>query len=811
MDHQHRLFAPFQGLLSVLLAVTIALPGLFTPVQAAVPVQAPSAANRLPSPPNGPGAAFTDCAAQSEIPQAECLALVALYNGTDGPNWTNHTGWLSVDTPCTWYGITCAFGYVDSVNLNSNGLNGSLPGALGDLGSLRDLRLNNNNLSGSLPDRLGDLGSLTYLSITDNQLTGSIPPDLKDLGSLGTLFLQGNQLNGSIPPELGNLSNVTTLNLGGNQLSGSIPEQLGNLANLKSLQLQNNLLTGSIPASLGNLGNLEYLALQSNLLSGSIPAQLGSLGSLRQLYLFENNLNGGIPLELGNLTALRDLDLNNNQLSGSIPGQLGNLGSLTFLGLNRNQLTGSIPPQLGNLGSVSTLNLEDNHITGTLPSQLANLSNIYYLLLGGNRLSGSIPAALGDLVNLKILWLDFNQLEGEIPPDLTNLTSLTSLKLGYNRLTAVDASLLAFLAARSPDWSLTQTVPPTGLAGDPQAASVALSWTPIAYTGDGGYYEVSYATQPGGPFTVHGLTTDKLTSAYTIDGLSPNTPYYFRLRTYTPAHGVQQSELWSAYISELPVTTALICYTLTTSSSPSGTGAVTALPAANCSGGKYIDGTQVRLSAAPAAGYEFAGWSGDAIGSATPVTVTLDADKAITATFKVKITAVPPHYLQTFETGAFDTHWETETVAQGRVRFSRDYYQAGSYGLLLDDALDDATFSTAAAILHADLASNGWLRFWWRGFNLERHPKIGVFIRSQPSESWCQVMSFEGSPASFQEARINLLTAAQSCGMSLSNDFLIKFQFYGNEGLPTSGLALDDIELVDKLNQSIYLPVIRKQ
>jgi hypothetical protein len=37
--------------------------------------------------------AFT-CASVTELPQSECEALVALYNSTNGPNWTQMTiGW----------------------------------------------------------------------------------------------------------------------------------------------------------------------------------------------------------------------------------------------------------------------------------------------------------------------------------------------------------------------------------------------------------------------------------------------------------------------------------------------------------------------------------------------------------------------------------------------------------------------------------------------------------------------------------------------------------------------------------------------
>ena len=52
----------------------------------------------------------------------------------------------------------------------------------------------------------------------------------------------------------------------------------------------------------------------------------------------------------------------------------------------------------------------------------------------------------------------------------------------------------------------------------------------------------------------------------------------------------------------------------------------------------YEADSQVRLTAVPASGYVFTGWSGDARGSDNPLTVTMDNDKAITANF----TPLPP-------------------------------------------------------------------------------------------------------------------------------------------------------------------------
>src|SRR5262249_30099188 len=49
----------------------------------------------------------------------------------------------------------------------------------------------------------------------------------------------------------------------------------------------------------------------------------------------------------------------------------------------------------------------------------------------------------------------------------------------------------------------------------------------------------------------------------------------------------------------------------------------------------YTHGSTVALTATPATGWSFTGWSGDAAGSANPLTVTMDANKAITATFTI--------------------------------------------------------------------------------------------------------------------------------------------------------------------------------
>ena len=361
--------------------------------------------------------------------EPDTIALMALYNSTDGDNWTNNANWGSTLPLDDWYNVnTDADGRVTYLAFWDNNLRGPLPAELGHLDQLTQLPLQDNYLTGSIPD-LGRLTNLTLLRMWNNQLTGNIPRSLSNLTKLRTLELWDNQLTGPIP-DLSRLTDLTFLDLHGNQLSGRIPSMRG-LTKLEDIRLQENRLSGPIP-DLNGLTSLERLWLEENQLSGEIPASLDGLTSLLNLYLDQNKLTGEIPASLGNFTNLTQLFLGGNQLTGEIPASLRNLTTLRQLGLNGNQLTGGIPPWLGDLTELRYLYLSDNQLEGPIPD-LSGLTNLLDLYLWGNRLSGEIPDWLGNLTNLEYLFLDLNQLSGEIP-DLSRLTNLYYLYLNENQL-----------------------------------------------------------------------------------------------------------------------------------------------------------------------------------------------------------------------------------------------------------------------------------------------------------------------------------------------------------------------------------------
>lgn len=298
--------------------------------------------------PASAGAAAPDfnCADVTQIPLAECQALEALYTSAGGAQWYDKGGWITTNTPCSWYGVTCQAGRVSEIDLANNNLAGSLPAQLSNLTNLRVL-------------------NLMYAESAVGGLTGSVPAGL------------------------GSLTQLRTLNLSGHQFTGTIPAQLGNLASLQDLNLSNNNLSGAIPVGLGGLTNLRILGLNNNQLSGVIPLELASLSNLQRLLLANNNLSGTIPVSLGGLSNLTQLVLTRNQLSGPIPPQLGNLSRLSALMLNNNRLSGPIPDTLGNLTNAFDIWLNSNALSGAVPASLCDLDGLLFLDVGYNALSSA--------------------------------------------------------------------------------------------------------------------------------------------------------------------------------------------------------------------------------------------------------------------------------------------------------------------------------------------------------------------------------------------------------------------------------------
>ena len=108
----------------------------------------------------------------------DSLALVDLYNATNGPSWVNKNFWLDPKALVSnWANITTEGkpARVSAINLNNNNLNGTIPESIGALDNLYVLNLSDNNITGKLPASIGNLASIYEINLHNNQLTDSIP------------------------------------------------------------------------------------------------------------------------------------------------------------------------------------------------------------------------------------------------------------------------------------------------------------------------------------------------------------------------------------------------------------------------------------------------------------------------------------------------------------------------------------------------------------------------------------------------------------------------------------------------------------
>ncbi|MDE2661465.1 MAG: hypothetical protein OXI39_00465, partial [Gemmatimonadota bacterium] len=163
---------------------------------------------------------------ESTNPSTDRVALIALYEATNGAGWKNHANWLTGAPLVDWYGVgTDGVGRVTALRLPDNDLEGRIPPEIGHLARLSELDLGTNGLTGPIPPEIGGLSRLRSLSLSSNRLEGRIPPQIGRLTRLTELHLSDNALAGPIPPEIGRLSALRGLGMWSNDFEGPIPPE----------------------------------------------------------------------------------------------------------------------------------------------------------------------------------------------------------------------------------------------------------------------------------------------------------------------------------------------------------------------------------------------------------------------------------------------------------------------------------------------------------------------------------------------------------------------------------------------------------
>ena len=298
--------------------------------------------------------------AQITVENPDRAALVALFEATDGPNWSKSDNWLT-DAPLhDWYGVrTNAYDRVTYLSLTHNGLEGPIPPELGALSGITELYLWENALTGPIPLELTSLTKLIGLSLLDNKLTGRVPPELGNLTRLRHLNLYGNEFTGVLPSSLLRIEDLSYFEYGVNK-DLCAPGTSAFVTWLQEIDSHPDSHYGPWP--LCNESVLPVLASLYEAMGG--PGWTNSDGWLGNGAV--EDWHGVASDSLGFVT---ELDLSYNGLSGTVPVVLSELISLTVLRVAGNEdLSGRLPLAL------TALSLRDFHYADTALCTPANRS-----------------------------------------------------------------------------------------------------------------------------------------------------------------------------------------------------------------------------------------------------------------------------------------------------------------------------------------------------------------------------------------------------------------------------------------------------
>jgi len=337
---------------------------------------------------------LTNCTPVCEHFEQDSLALIALYNATDGPNWKNK--WDLTKSISTWYGVTQDFALcITGLNLSNNQLKGTVPNL--DLPFLETLNLYNNEIT--VCAELTQLPALNTLDVRSNAL--SFDDLLANRGKATTSFLYGNQAICSESIEvIVDIEADWTVNLGfDDTVSTNKYQWRKDFSNIGDTLATNTFSIAAIQES--DVGEYYCTIINPNLpdlilnsctykLRGNCTTRSTDSLALIDLYLATNGPNWQTKWDLSkpintwagvtatDIGCVTSVYLSNNKLTGILPDL--NMSQLASLSLGSNNLQGNIPDL--NTPKLTELYLSNNNFTSC--SEFTHLDELQYLDLSSN-------------------------------------------------------------------------------------------------------------------------------------------------------------------------------------------------------------------------------------------------------------------------------------------------------------------------------------------------------------------------------------------------------------------------------------------
>ncbi|WP_299013462.1 LamG-like jellyroll fold domain-containing protein [uncultured Polaribacter sp.] len=350
---------------------------------------------------------------------------------------------------------------------------------------------------------------------------------------------------------------------------------------------------------------------------------------------------------------------------------------------------------------------------------LETANSIYYYNL--NNINGSLRSIGNSLANFRNVILSANNC---IAQDLLN-------QIPANRKVNVTASIPEFSNVTAKDFTLLATSPAIDAGDNTKVLSSSrtdLLGNSRIFNGtvDLGAYEFGASTPINRTLTLAAVNGTITTNPNPVNGTYEDGEAV--QLTATPDAGFQ-FDGWSGdatgTTNPLSITmdadktvTAQFSKIQRTLTIVATDGAVTASPAPV--NGTYDEGSVITLTATPDAGFQFDGWSGDATGTTNPLSITMDADKTVTAQFsKIQrtltivatdgaVTASPAPVNGTYDDGTLVTLTATPDANFAFAEWTGDITGTAAITTVTMDADKNITanFSSTLSVQDEDFVNN---------------------------------------------------------------------------------------------------------
>lgn len=302
----------------------------------------------------------------------DSLALVSIYDATNGQSWNGNTGWKSLNLD-QWLRLTLQDKRVVGVNLSSNNLVGEIGDITSGLELLTDLDLSANEIT-SIGD-ITSLSALQTLNISGNRLqfasleplvllapTVSYGPQKEVLEKIRVLEAIGNSY--TVDRTVSGSANTYTWEKNGNSISQT--------SSAFDVTIEDFTADGNYVAYVENF-NVPGLILTTTPVQLRVSSIERDSASLIALY---DSLNGSAST-LASWPTLPIDQWPEVTISNS---------RVTSLELSSKGLNGAIPEDILDIQSLVSADFSDNNING-LPILVGSLPNVTAFNAAGNKLS----------------------------------------------------------------------------------------------------------------------------------------------------------------------------------------------------------------------------------------------------------------------------------------------------------------------------------------------------------------------------------------------------------------------------------------